>query len=150
MILFVYHDEFLIMLNSQGKELLDEFTGVKEQVNVSSAGAVGSASNFAVGGDSDTRANNNARGAAPEDGLILDTTTKYSMHPLDILKRAGFDPSAGYAPSLSVSEHRAALKDKKKQLPKKQEVELPTLDEIQAIWGRTTNFGIGTRKMRRF
>ena len=56
--------------------------------------------------------------------------SRYSMEPIDVLKRAGVDYSSGFVPSITVREARAA----KKSNHRKQAV-LPTLDEIQAMYG---------------
>jgi len=56
--------------------------------------------------------------------------SNYSMEPIDILNRAGVDYSAGFVPSVNVREARAAKKTNQRQ-----KAELPTLDEIQSMYG---------------
>jgi hypothetical protein len=60
--------------------------------------------------------------------------TNYSMDPLDILARADIDHTAGFIPSITGREVRLAKRLGKMESLKRQ-AELPTVDEIQSMYG---------------
>ncbi len=109
MVLFIYHDDFLVKMNSLEKEITDEFSGVYNEVV------------------------NTAQMKESDNGVILDRKKAYSMEPLDILKRAGVDTSSGFQRPVTGGEYRAAVKEKKSSL--NQDVVLPTVEDIQALYG---------------
>mmetsp|Transcript_5479 Transcript_5479/g.11926 ORF Transcript_5479/g.11926 Transcript_5479/m.11926 type:complete len:455 (+) Transcript_5479:106-1470(+) len=127
-ILIAYHDDFVLHLNALEGEMSENMSSL----NSIAADAINTAFEYndPIGNDS---------GAAHHDGLASEVQnnqgiskySSYSMEPKDILKRAGVDYSSGFVPSISVREARAA-ETTTKQL---REAELPTLDEIQAMYG---------------
>ena len=56
----------------------------------------------------------------------------YSMAPINILNRAGVDHTAGFVPSMTGRQARQAMK---KDEDLRQQATLPTLDEIQSLYG---------------
>lgn len=75
-------------------------------------------------GVSDSNSNNN---------MLL--YANYSMDPLDILARADIDHTAGFIPSITGREVRLAKRLGKMESLKRQAEELPTVDEIQGMYG---------------
>ena len=115
-------------LNSFEKELLEEFSTVNEIANNALSAAYGDyidSFNGVIGGAAIAGANTGGNGAG-----FGNITSKYSMHPLDILKRAGLDPSAEFEPP--ISRVQAASQKKPQRM---QAVELPSLEEIQSMYG---------------
>mmetsp|Transcript_15636 Transcript_15636/g.31761 ORF Transcript_15636/g.31761 Transcript_15636/m.31761 type:complete len:451 (-) Transcript_15636:1303-2655(-) len=109
MVLFIYHDDFLMKMNSLEKEISDEFSGVYN-------GAA-----------------NTEQLMRSDSGLVLDRKNTYSMEPIDILKRAGVDTSSGFQRPVTGGEYRAAVKKKNPSL--NQDVVLPSVEDIQALYG---------------
>ena len=68
-----------------------------------------------------------------EDG-VESLYTNYSMDPLDILSRADIDHTAGFIPSITGREVRLAKRLGKMDSLIRQ-AELPTVDEIQSMYG---------------
>lgn len=61
--------------------------------------------------------------------------TNYSMDPSDILARADIDHTAGFIPSITGREVRLAKRLGKMKSLTKQVLELPTVQEIQSMYG---------------
>lgn len=70
---------------------------------------------------------------APFKLLVKSDWDKYTMEPLQILLRAGVDPDEGFTPPMRVKEVRAAAKANIEI--EKQQAKLPTLTEIQSLYG---------------
>ena len=98
--------------------------------NTAAAAAAALKSNNWVVTDNQHPNNNNQ---APFKLLDKSNWDKYSMEPHQILQRAGVDPSEGYIPSMRMGEARKAMKQNIEI--EKQEAQLPSLTEIQSLYG---------------
>ncbi|KAL7533213.1 hypothetical protein ACHAWF_004384 [Thalassiosira exigua] len=126
--LVVNHDEFVRQMR-----LLEEDMAV---VNSIATDAVNGAYEFNNGSSVERGSVLSHRGRGPPDPTEMRASNfaNYSMEPIEILKRAGVDYSAGFIPSITVSEARAAKKwHSKSNL--RQQAELPSLRDIQAMYG---------------
>ena len=79
--------------------------------------------------DSSTNTNNQA----PYKLLPKSNWDQYSMDPINILQRAGVDYTEGYTPQMKMTEARKALRQNIQI--EKQEAQLPTVQEIQSLYG---------------
>jgi hypothetical protein len=82
--------------------------------------------------DSSSSTNNQAA-KAPFKLLDKSNWDQYSMEPLQILQRAGVDHTEGFIPSMTFRQARQALKQDIQI--EKQEAQLPSLSEIQSLYG---------------
>lgn len=134
--LISYHDEFVFRLRALEGELLEDMAAV----NSVATDAVNAAYEY----------NDWTTGAAGEGSDGIMTTAKfgnYSMEPMDILRRAGVDHSAGYVPSVTVREARLAKKSGEES--KRIEAELPPLEDIQSMYGNRS-FILGLERCEEF
>jgi hypothetical protein len=72
----------------------------------------------------------------------------YSMDPVDILKRADIDQTAGFIPSITGKEARMAIKFNKMDSLVR-EAQLPTLEEIQSMYG-THSYIVGLERCEEY
>lgn len=78
----------------------------------------------------DTVSNSNSNS-----NMLLLLYANYSMDPLDILARADIDHTAGFIPSITGREVRLAKRLGKMESLKRQADMLPTVDDIQSMYG---------------
>ena len=79
--------------------------------------------------------------------LKFDKTANYSMDPSQILKRAGIDHTEGFIPSITVLQARKAIRQNIEI--EKQEAQLPSLEEIQSLYG-TRPYIVGLERCQAF
>jgi hypothetical protein len=136
--LLLYHDEFVNQMNVMENKLMDEISIVEDIASdaINAAYRMGESTN-------DDEETGEVKGHFQQ---IIDiekdfkqpnwdeaSDSKYSMEPMDILQRAGVDPSEGYMPSLSFRQARMAERQGKEV--QKKETVLPSLEEIQSMYG---------------
>ncbi|KAL3822696.1 hypothetical protein ACHAXA_009578 [Cyclostephanos tholiformis] len=118
-LLMAHHDDIVVNQSNNVRRI-----GVKQDEN-----------DDAIGYNADDDGLNKDQGERPlqeEGGQKI--YSNYSMDPVDILKRAGIDHTAGFIPSITGREARLAKKlNRVDSLVKK--AELPTLGEIQSMYG---------------
>ncbi|KAL7543373.1 hypothetical protein ACHAXR_012720 [Thalassiosira sp. AJA248-18] len=132
-ILITYHDEFVLQVNSLEEELLEDMTAV----NSIATNAINAAYEYNDVDSVDIVAVV-AHGSSRldiGDKKIISKYSNFSMEPSDILKRAGVDESAGFVPSLTAR----AAKTARQKSNIRQHAELPSLDDIQSMYGKDTH-----------
>lgn len=161
--LIVYHEQILTELTSLEAELLadaaaatsiaNDVIGAANEYNADDVVVVGGAVSASSAGDNDKHRPVFARGGSgggnerggggrgargPKAVPLSRDHSTYSMEPIEILKRAGVDHTEGFIPSITVREARAASKTGNMDRHRRQ-VELPTLGEIQSMYGNRTH-----------
>ena len=131
-LLMAYHDDIMVVNRTNRVESRMSVRGEREDGN-----------DEAIGNDADD---------ATEDGIEdLDERpplrddeggggreknySDYSMDPIDILRRADIDHTAGFIPSITGREARLAKKLNKVDSLVRRADKLPTVDEIQSMYG---------------
>lgn len=153
-ILIVHHDEFVMQVDSWEHELegnlvqidseLREALGAVHEYNGGAAVAKKEAGLVAAppAGHAPYRPDTAKGGRGPfgqeikigKATKLRGNFTSYSMEPADILERAGVDYKEGYVPSISVREMRALRKSNLEESAK-QKATLPSLEDIQQMYG---------------
>jgi hypothetical protein len=128
-LLIAHHEEMIQQLDQFEDEFTDVLSAVNALANDASNAAYEFRHHFLAMNDEATQLE------------MIAKYSNYSMDPLDILSRAEVDHSAGYVPSISVRE-AVASKRKAKRLrhhPQRKEAELPSVEEIQSLYGNRTH-----------
>jgi len=131
-LLIAYHEDFVVQLNSLEGEFLEDMA----VVNSIATGVLNAAHEYNDGDNAGGTAVVHRHAGSVPDMWKKERITKYSnysMEPIDILNRAGVDHLAGFVPSITVREARAARNSNEKS--KRQQAELPTLESIQSMYG---------------
>lgn len=104
-ILIAYHDDFVLELNSLEGDLLEDMSAV----NSAATDAINAAYEYNDGGSVGGTAAVVHQHHQKE--IITNISSSiFSMEPIDILKRAGVDHTAGFVPSITGREAREAKK----------------------------------------
>ncbi len=126
-LLIAQHEKFIRQLD----EFEDEFSGVLSAANVIAKAATNAAHDF--------RHHFFTANEDVNQTKIIAIYSNYSMDPIDILSRAEVDHSAGYVPSISVREALSSTRKRLRNHPHKKEAELPSVEEIQSLYGNRTH-----------
>jgi hypothetical protein len=136
MLLF-YHDDFVMQMNVMENKLMSEIAAVEDIASDAFNAAYSREEGDEDGEESGAMKEgqrlsidvNNMHNALWDES----DSSKYSMDPEEILKRAGVDPSEGYMPQLSFGESRR--NERLGKTVEKKAAILPSLGEIQSMYG---------------
>ena len=126
--LIAHHEEFILQMD----EFEEEFSGILSAANAMAYDATNAAYDFRH--HLFFTANDHVNQTK-----LIAIYSNYSMDPIDILSRAGVDHSAGYVPSISVREALASTRKRRRNHPHKKDAELPSVEEIQSLYGNQTH-----------
>ena len=126
-----YHDTFLMELYSIEEELAEDFVAIDSFATDTINAA------YEYNNINNIDEENNVRNNVQQHSNIIhqEIITKfdnYSMEPMDILKRAGVDVELGFVPSTT---GRLARLAQKKGEDLRQQATLPSIEEIQSMYG---------------
>lgn len=149
-VLLLYHDEFVTQMAMMESKLLDEISAVEDIASdaINAAYRLGETNyDDEDGGEAKGRFRPFDIHKTKAVSWDESSSSKYSMEPMDILKRAGVDPSEGYVPSVSFKQARMAERQGR-TIEKKMAV-LPSLEEIQSMYG-SKSYIIGLERCEDF
>lgn len=126
-LLIAHHEEMIQQLDQFEDEFTDVLSAVNAMANDASNAAYEFRHHFLAMNDEATQLE------------MIAKYSNYSMDPLDILSRAEVDHSAGYVPSISVREAVATKRKRLRHHPHRKEAELPSVEEIQSLYGNRTH-----------
>ena len=126
-----YHDTFLMELYSIEEELAEDFVAI-DSFATDTINAAYEYNNNNIDEENSVRNNIQQRHNNVIHQEIITKFDNYSMGPMDILKRAGVDVELGFVPSTT---GRLARLAQKKGEDLRQQATLPSLDEIQSMYG---------------
>ena len=125
-----YHDTFLMQLYSIEEELAEDFVAI-DSFATDTINAAYEYNNNNI--DEENSVNNIQQHSSNIiHQEIITKFDNYSMEPMDILKRAGVDVELGFVPSTT---GRLARLAQKKGEDLRQQATLPSLEEIQSMYG---------------
>ena len=130
-----YHDTFLMELYSIEEELAEDFVAIDSFATDTINAAYEYNNNNNIDEANSVRRNNIQQQQHSNIAIHQEIITKfdnYSMEPMDILKRAGVDVELGFVPSTT---GRLARLAQKKGEDLRQQATLPSIEEIQSMYG---------------
>eukprot|EP00804_Cyclotella_cryptica_P031184 CCRYP_019397-RC/>CCRYP_019397-RC protein AED:0.04 eAED:0.04 QI:185/0.5/1/1/0.5/0.66/3/2087/213 len=134
--LLLYHDEFVMQMVVMENKLLDEIAAVEDIASdaMNAAYRLGETNyDDEDGGEAKGQFQpfdiHKTKAASWDESF----SSKYSMEPMEILKRAGVDPSEGYMPAVSFKQ--AKIAERQGRTIEKKAAVLPSLEEIQSMYG---------------
>lgn len=145
--LIAFHDEVVLELNTWEEQIVQDYREVEAISGAMRSDGLGAAYQEFLDWEAAASEADDVDAPIGEMTHIGDATggsgvtrrmSNYSMEPLDILRRAGVDHTEGYVPSIGVRDAIAIKKKRGGLNNQKKEAELPSLEEVQSMYGNSS------------